>query len=190
MPKEYKSTKRIHSQELKRKQIWEALQKLLLEKPMDEIAIQDICDVAMVHRTTFYNHFYDVYDLLEYGATLILAQMFPEDDVHTFDADDIAENIIHFVSSYRTVFANIVQAPCHEQLKQATQNTFERYMLRVVRDNPDYREMPVPPEVVVKFNCGGLATLLFWWFENPQIPLEEIRTQIRFIIASVEKYVT
>lgn len=186
MPKEYKSTKRIRSQELKRKQIWEALRKLLSEKPMDAISIQDICDVAMVHRTTFYNHFYDVYDLLEYGAILLLEQLFPEDDVHAFDAEDISNNIIWFVGSYRTVFSNLVQAPCQTQLKQATQKTFERYMLRIVRDNPDFRELTVPPEVMVKYNCGGLTTLLFWWFENEDIPLEEIRQQIRQIIQMVK----
>lgn len=186
MPKEFKSAKRIRSQELKRKQIWEALRKLLLDKPMDAISVQDICDTAMVHRTTFYHHFYDVYDLLEYGALLLLEQLFPEDDVHTFDAEDISENIIRFVGSYRTVFSNIAQAPCQAQLKQATQNTFERYILTIVKENPTYADIPISPEVMVKFYCGGLTALLFWWFENEAIPLEDIREQIRQIIHMVK----
>lgn len=153
---------------------------------MDDISVQDICDVAMVHRTTFYNQFYDVYDLLEYGALLLLEELFPEDDVHAFDAEDIAENIIRFVGNYRTVFSNLVQAPCKEQLKQATQKTFERYILTVVKGNPAYGDIPISPEVKVKFYCGGMTTLLFWWFENENIPLAEIREQIRRIIQMVK----
>ena len=39
---------------------------LLKEKSFDDIRISDICDEAMVHRTTFYKHFEDKYHLLEF----------------------------------------------------------------------------------------------------------------------------
>ena len=48
------------------KLLTEALIKLLGEKPLSEIKLNEICDLAMVHKTTFYNHFSDKYDLLKY----------------------------------------------------------------------------------------------------------------------------
>src|SRR5574344_937114 len=39
---------------------------MMTKKPFEEIKINEICEVAMVHRTTFYTHFEDKYDLLEY----------------------------------------------------------------------------------------------------------------------------
>lgn len=44
----------------------EALLETMTKKSFEEIKINDICNVAMVHRTTFYSHFDDKYDLLEY----------------------------------------------------------------------------------------------------------------------------
>ena len=49
----------------------EALIKLLQEKPFAEIRLNEICEEALVHKTTFYHHFTDKYDLLKYTITLI-----------------------------------------------------------------------------------------------------------------------
>ena len=44
----------------------QALLSLLLEKSFEEIFVTDICERAMVHRTTFYKHFEDKYHLLDF----------------------------------------------------------------------------------------------------------------------------
>ncbi len=42
----------------------EALESLLLEKPLNEITVSEICEKAMVRRATFYKHFGDKNELL------------------------------------------------------------------------------------------------------------------------------
>jgi AcrR family transcriptional regulator len=49
------------------KLLWEALMALLGERAFEEITVTEICDRAMVHRTTFYKHYADKYTLLEQG---------------------------------------------------------------------------------------------------------------------------
>ena len=49
-----------------RKLLSKALKDLLQEKSFDKITVNDVCDKAMVHRATFYNHFVDKIDLLDY----------------------------------------------------------------------------------------------------------------------------
>ncbi len=44
--------------------ITNALEDLLLEKPLDEITVSEICEKAMVRRATFYKHFGDKNELL------------------------------------------------------------------------------------------------------------------------------
>ena len=46
-----------------------SLKKLLQEKPLDKITITDITDDCGVNRQTFYYHFQDVYDLIEWIYT-------------------------------------------------------------------------------------------------------------------------
>jgi AcrR family transcriptional regulator len=48
------------------KLLFDSLTSLLAEKSFDDIRISDICDKAMVHRTTFYKHFEDKYHLLDF----------------------------------------------------------------------------------------------------------------------------
>ena len=43
-----------------------SLKKLLLKKPLDKITISDITDDCGVNRMTFYYHFKDIYDLVDW----------------------------------------------------------------------------------------------------------------------------
>jgi len=46
----------------------ESLKHLLLKKPLDKITITDITDDCGVNRMTFYYHFRDIYDLVEWSC--------------------------------------------------------------------------------------------------------------------------
>ena len=45
-----------------------SLKKLLLEKPLDKITISDIAEDCGISRMTFYYHFRDIYDLVEWAC--------------------------------------------------------------------------------------------------------------------------
>lgn len=45
-----------------------SLKNLLLQKPLDKITISDITDDCGISRMTFYYHFKDIYDLVEWSC--------------------------------------------------------------------------------------------------------------------------
>ncbi|MGN0143209.1 MAG: TetR/AcrR family transcriptional regulator [Roseburia sp.] len=45
-----------------------ALKKLLLQKPLDKITINDLTEECGISRMTFYYHFKDIYDLVEWAC--------------------------------------------------------------------------------------------------------------------------
>ena len=45
-----------------------SLKKLLLEKPLHKITVSDITDDCGINRMTFYYHFKDIYDLVEWSC--------------------------------------------------------------------------------------------------------------------------
>ncbi len=47
------------------KLLWEALMAELSERAFEEITVKEICERAMVHRTTFYKHYEDKYRVCE-----------------------------------------------------------------------------------------------------------------------------
>lgn len=46
----------------------DSLKKLLLKKPLDRITVSDITDDCGISRMTFYYHFKDIYDLVEWSC--------------------------------------------------------------------------------------------------------------------------
>jgi len=60
-----KNNKTDHRSRYTQRVIKEALLKLLADKPLNKIGVSELCFFAEVNRGTFYNHFYDVYDVYE-----------------------------------------------------------------------------------------------------------------------------
>lgn len=52
-----------------KKALASSLKKKLKEKPLDKITITDLCEECGVNRQTFYYHFQDIYDLIEWIYT-------------------------------------------------------------------------------------------------------------------------
>jgi AcrR family transcriptional regulator len=59
----------------------ESLTQLLTEKSFESIGVTEICDRAMINRTTFYKHYTDKYDLVQHGFKKLM--------------DDLASKIDH-----------------------------------------------------------------------------------------------
>src|SRR5215471_4947702 len=57
------------------KLLWEALMTELSQRPFEEITVREICERAMVHRSTFYKHYTDKYALLEQGMRQMYAEL-------------------------------------------------------------------------------------------------------------------
>lgn len=77
----------------------DALMRLMRKEPFEKISVKDICEEAMVHRTTFYTHFEDKYDLLKYCIRELESP---------FDTTDITENSYDGYKNYYMDVARII----------------------------------------------------------------------------------
>src|SRR2546426_11063332 len=64
------------------KLLWDALMVELSERAFEEITVKDICERAMVHRTTFYKHYEDKYALLEQGMRQMYNALVAAEEEH------------------------------------------------------------------------------------------------------------
>lgn len=66
--------------------IWEAFERLLMDnnQQFSDIRVGQICKVADIHRSTFYRHFEDKYQLLEYGLKKLWQDYFDLSKKHVF----------------------------------------------------------------------------------------------------------
>ena len=78
----------------------QAFTQLLLEKPIQNITVRELCEKAQVNRGTFYIHYKDIYDLME----SIEEQMTRELGSVLSNLDVSPKNVKGLVEPYREVF--------------------------------------------------------------------------------------
>jgi AcrR family transcriptional regulator len=160
-----------------RKLLWEALLAEMSARAFEEITVTDICDRAMVHRTTFYKHYEDKYALLEQGMRQMYDALVAEAEhapPSAFSLDDpppyfirLFEHVAERQQFYRLML-------CGEGVARF-QRLVKNYVAEVVQTRaagviPPHQPAWAPPAMHVQFFSGAVLSLLAWWLEN-DLPL-------------------
>ena len=158
------------------KLLWEALMAELSERSLEQITVRDICERAMVHRTTFYKHYEDKYALFEQG----MRQMYD-----TLLADVNTPSALPSVSDPHAFLVRIfVHVADHQQFyklmlcgddislfqKLVKEYITEHTEVKISTFPPVDQSLVVPPAVQSQFFAGALISILAWWLEN-DLPL-------------------
>jgi len=165
------------------KLLFESLLNLLSEKNFEDISVTDICENAMVHRTTFYKHFEDKHQLLKF-CIKEFQTMFSEQSIDEFKYGNLSDyyfntikNILEFTTSTKNKShfvallrnnSNSIQTIFHETV-------VEDVMLKLEEVKKSGTEILVPIQIIAEFYTGAIISVIRWWFENDMpIPVEEI----------------
>lgn len=156
-----------------RKLLCDALFSLIMELPFEEILVTDICEKAMVHRTTFYKHFSDKNKLLEYGLNE-LNDIFQESNVVIHSGENLKDyymgllrQLLIYMKTNRaiylprliqsgnlTVMTTLHQALCHIILSKLEEECSNSHLFSI------------PIEVIAEFYTGACISVTRWWLEN------------------------
>ena len=143
-----------------RNRLRQGLLELILEKPYDEITVQDILDRADVSRSAFYAHFRDKDDLLRMGLP---------DDIVSYGLDT-GESFLPAVTG---MFAHVQEGQAWYQAMQgnaAMMLISQMSRQRMVENWVAYIEqlpgIEFPITAVAHYLTGALMSLLMWWINN------------------------
>lgn len=153
--------------------LWEAFMTELSERAFEDITVKDICERAMVHRTTFYKYYADKYALLEQGMQQMYAALQAE-VVHappnTFSANyppPYFVRVFEHVAEHQQFYKLML---CGEGIGRF-QKLLKDYIAEQVstkgRDVP-LTTLPfsVPREMHGQLFAGAILSLLAWWLEH------------------------
>ena len=94
-----------------------SLKKLLLEKPLNKITINDITEDCGVNRMTFYYHFKDIYDLVDWILTEDATKAM--EGCQSFDTwTEAFLDILHQVRDNKALVLNVYRSVGREQVEQ------------------------------------------------------------------------
>ena len=169
MQEEYKEDLRVIRT---RKLLSEALFDLLENKPFEKITVIDICDRAMVHRATFYNHFEDKEHLLEYSIDEIKEALFSA----SIEKEDysspkemymcLIEKVIDFVDKNKGKILLILSSNSLEKASELLLTTLKRSISYLTRKNKYKENYAMPVDILIDFISGGIASLGLSWVQS------------------------
>ncbi|HEY7834158.1 MAG TPA: TetR/AcrR family transcriptional regulator C-terminal domain-containing protein [Ktedonobacterales bacterium] len=178
------------------KLLWEALLAELSERPFEDITVKDICERAMVHRTTFYKHYEDKYALLEQG----MRQMYDALLAHDAHLPPSAYSVEHPPPYFVRLFEHAAQYQqfyrlmlCGEGIGRF-QKLVKDYIVDIATGNgresasgahAATRTSAIPAAIAAEMHAhvvaGAALSLVGWWLEH-DMPLTP-RQMAQYLLA-------
>jgi AcrR family transcriptional regulator len=155
------------------KLLWEALMAELSERPFEAITVKDICERAMVHRTTFYKHYEDKYALLERGMRQMYAELVAEEEHLPPSAYSVEHPPPYFIrlfehaARHRQFYRLMLCGEGVGRFQQLIKEHVADVASASVRTLPQVKQqLAVPLAMHAQFVAGAAVSLLTWWLEN------------------------
>ena len=161
-----------------------ALKELMETKPFSKISVSDICETCEVSRQTFYYHFKDKYDLVEwiFNSEFISVLKKSETEYQWLFAQALFDYFYHEREFYKAV------------LKFEGQNSFREYFGQAIAPIMSFFAQDIFDGVehvdfyVTFFSDAILISIIRWLTEGAQIPPEEYLSQLRHILVRLAKH--
>lgn len=149
-----------------KRSIESALLQLLEEKPFEKITVHDICQLALVSRSTFYAHYVDKYALLEhvvnqYFAMLetLIAKKFTVSE--PIDLDAIFTQLSQTYSRHRGALRVLmnVHVPEYDLREKIAQTLFSYCMDYLSTTSQSYA---MPNALIARLYVANIITIIDW----------------------------
>ena len=152
----------------------ESLLDLLSENKFEDISVTDICEKAMIHRTTFYKHFEDKYQLLKFCVKEFQIN-FSKENNFDYKFNNLTDyyintmkNILEFITSpkNKSQFVALLKNN-RNSIQTIFHETIVEYVILKLEDvKKNGNEFSVPIPMIAEFYAGAIISVIRWWFES------------------------
>ena len=155
-------------------------------------SVQKICDICNYPRSTFYNYFDDIYDLMDYCWIAIMKDMDIEKYLNVQgeqNTEQIFSLLYEYLDRYRPQIYRILSKNGLEGRCMASLRSFMKKQIgQILTKCPGTRDFPVREDIMVDYYAATLEMLLEkCFFAKEQLSKEEALQTVDFLLGSVEK---
>ena len=111
----------------------QSLKNLLLKKPLTKITISDITEDCGINRMTFYHHFKDIYDLVEWACLEDAKRALDEKKTYDTWQQGLLQ-IFEAVQENKPFILNVYRCVHREQVEKYLQPLVDQLMLDVIQE--------------------------------------------------------
>ena len=111
----------------------QSLKNLLLKKPLNKITINDITEDCGINRMTFYYHFKDIYDLVEWACIEDASKALQEKKTHDTWQEGLLQ-IYYTVRENKPFIMNVYRCVDREQVEKYLKPLADNLLMGVVEE--------------------------------------------------------
>jgi AcrR family transcriptional regulator len=152
-----------------RDRLGDALVELLVQKPFDDITVQDVLDRAGVSRSTFYTHYRDKNDLFLSDAEDFFEGMATALSRFGDKSERIApaQELFAHIAEVRPFYNALVESGRMHDVMELGQEHFARGIEQRLNEIPRARTIPSDRRGAIAHGlAGSLFSLLAWWVQH------------------------
>ena len=154
-----------------------SLKKLLNQKPLNKITINDITEDCGVNRMTFYYHFKDIYDLVDWILTEDAIKVM--EGRRSFDTwTEAFQDILQQVQTNRTLVLNVYRSVGREQVEQYLYRLLDPMLKEFAdRETTDITVQDADKQFVIDFYKYALVGMVLEWIRRDMKTDPEVMTE-------------
>lgn len=162
-----------------------SMKKLMSERPFAKISVGDICDDCGMNRKSFYYHFKDKYDLVNW---IFYADFIGRIQVDSYENEwELLDELCRYFYSEREFYRNALQIEGQNSFKEYFYEVLQPIVLFFVQNVLETGERK---DFYVTFFCDGfLAAIMRWLKEGSKITPGEFLEDLHTIIVMLAKRV-
>lgn len=168
----------------------QALFKLLETEPYEKISVMDICEKALVHRATFYNHFESKDQLLEYAIaefkdTLVNSAVKKETFSHPREMYlSLIDKVIDFVEENKKNILLILKHNSFEKAAGFIVATVKKSLDYLIGRNQYKENSAIPKDILIDFLSGGITNIgLNWLISSNPYSKEDLKRYFELFLS-------
>lgn len=142
-----------------------SLYQLMLQKPLNKITISDIAEECGINRMTFYYHFKDIYDLIEWmvdAETQKAIQGNQEEDLR-----DGMLRIFQWVQENRAFVMNIYHSISRERLETGLDRMLQELLLKILKQQAEGMDVSAEElRFITRFYRHAMTGILLDWVRS------------------------
>lgn len=148
------------------------------EKPIDKITVTDLVERCGISRQTFYYHFKDLVDVLEWVMGQA-AERTLERSLKAETARQAMELFLSMAVEKRSWIQHLLHSQHREQIERVIVEGFQTYLREMLRfREPQLAVSPADLEVALAFCSFGMAGLLFQASQREQVEEKTLADQL------------
>ena len=158
--------------------LYSTLLNLMKDKPFEIIKVSDICNVAMINRSTFYAHYNDKYELfVDFINTLKqkLTEALKDNEHDRYSKEYFMKLIMILLKHFdneRDIYYPIIMSNQNSIVMDILLDVIDNDINKLIEDNSS-KKWKIPGKVIAAFYIGGIGNLAREYIKNSTKYTEE-----------------